>query len=65
MGRTRILLGTKPVLVRIDERLLESLTLLAREAGISRNTLISRILAEYVTSRLVATQPEGRDSQKV
>ena len=48
MGRNRTLAGTKPVLIRINARLLESLTRMAEAEGVSRNTLISRILAEDV-----------------
>ena len=51
MGRNRTLAGTTPALLRISERLLESLDSIAEAEGVSRNTLISRILAEHVLER--------------
>jgi hypothetical protein len=48
LGRTRTLLGTKLIPLRISTVLIKELDEFAKEEGESRNTLMSRILASEV-----------------
>jgi predicted HicB family RNase H-like nuclease len=51
MGRSRTLLGTEQIAVRIPVTLIEALDEWAEEDGVSRNTLVSRELATAVNRR--------------
>ena len=51
LGRTRTLLGTEPVLMRLATSLVKALNEWAEEEGISRNTLVGRELATAVLNR--------------
>jgi hypothetical protein len=51
LGRSRRLLGTKPILVRLSEELAQALSDWAEQEGVSRNTLVGRELATMVMER--------------
>jgi len=74
MGRSRRLLGTKPILVRISEELAQELDSWAEQEGVSRNTLLGRELATMVMERkrqneakpvrILDSKPSGTSSLK-
>ena len=47
MGRTRTLLGTRMIPLRISVQLIKELDELAESESTSRNTLMGRVLATY------------------
>jgi hypothetical protein len=50
LGRNRTLLGTKLISLRIVPSLIRAIDETAEEEGLSRNTVIARILADQVLS---------------